>query len=122
MNEMKNEHKTFFEKKEEELKIQLIKSAMENYPEAGRGNSLSCVGWNYKKTEFYFFDEEADKRYFVNLEKLKKGFAILLKIVEEGKYFNNGVSPNFLSRGYDWDAQDYDALVQCAIFGDVLYG
>ncbi len=101
---------------------QLIKSAMENYPEAGRGNSLICVGWNYNKIEFDFVDEETEKKYSVDLEKLKKGFTILLKVVEDGKYFNNGIAPNFLSKGYDWDAQDYDALVQCAILGEVIYG
>ena len=101
---------------------QLIKSAMENYPEAGRGNSLICVGWNYEKMSFYFVDEETDKRHKVDMASLKKGFKIFLKIIEEGEYFNNGVAPNLLSEGYDWDAQDYDALVQCAIFGEVIYG
>ncbi|GAH38630.1 unnamed protein product, partial [marine sediment metagenome] len=36
--------------------------------------------------------------------------------------FNNGVTPHLLSEGYDYDAQDCDALVQCAIFGEVIYG
>ncbi len=109
--------------KEHKMKKEdIIKSAMENYPEAGYANSLRCVNWNYKKTEFVFVDEETEEEYSVDLKKLKKGFTILLKVVEEGKYFNNGIVPNFLSKGYDWDAQDYDALVQCAIFGEVIYG
>ncbi len=102
--------------------IQLIKEAMENYPEAGRGSNLICIKWNYDKVEFDFVDEETDKRHKVNMESLKEGLKKFLEIVKEGKYFNNGVSPNLLSKGYDWDAQDYDALVQCALFGEVRYG
>lgn len=101
---------------------QLIKDAMENYPEAGRGNSLTCTGWDYNKTEFDFVDEETNKKYKVNMASLKEGLKKLLKFIEEGKYFNCGVAPNLLSKGYDWDAQDYDALVQCALFGEVRYG
>ena len=100
----------------------LIKEMMENYPEAGRGNCLSCKGWNYKKMKFVFYDEEEDKTYEVNLTKLQVGLNKLLKIIADGKYFNNGVVPNLISEGYDYDSQDCDALVQCAIFGEVIYG
>lgn len=103
-------------------KTQLIKEMMENYPEAGGGNSLRCLGWNYKKMEFKFLDEEEDKTYQVNMSLLKVGLNKFLKVIEDGKYFNNGVVPNLLSEGYDHDAQDCDALVQCAIFGEVIYG
>ena len=95
---------------------------MENYPEASSGNSLRCLSWKYKEMEFEFLDEEEDKTYTVNLVLLKKGFNKFLKIIEDGKYFNNGVVPNLLSEGYDSDSQDYDALVQCAIFGEIIYG
>jgi len=103
-------------------KIKLIKSVMENYPEAGYGNALRCESYDYKNTKFKFLDTEDGKRYTVTLPKLLKGLKILLKVVENGHYFNCGVAPNLLSSGYDWDAQDADALVQCAIFGDVIYG
>jgi len=102
---------------------EIIKSAMENYPEASSGNCLRCLGWNYEKMEFTFLDEETDRRHSINLKNLKKGFKILLKIVEDGKYLNSvGQVPNFLAKNYDWDAQDYDALVQATIFGEVIYG
>lgn len=103
-------------------KTKLIKELMENYPEAGVGNSLRCLRWNYKKMEFKFLDNEEDKIYKVNMDLLKVGLNKLLKIIEDGKYFNNGVVPNLLSEGYDYDSQDCDALVQCAIFGEVIYG
>lgn len=101
---------------------ELIKEMMENYPEAGSGNSLICTGWDYNQLEFDFVDEETGEHYQVNMKSLKEGIKKLLKIIEEGKYFNNGVSPNLLSKGYDYDAQDCDALVQCALFGGVKYG
>ncbi len=101
---------------------QFIKGAMENYPEAGRGNSLTCLKWNYEATEFTFYDEEEDKTYNVDMKMLREGIKKLLKIIEDGHYFNCGRVPNLLSDGYDSDAQDYDALVQCAIFGEVRYG
>ncbi len=101
---------------------QLIKNYMENYPEAGAGNSLKCVKWNYEKMEFDFWDEEEEKSYKVDMKSLKKGLKVLLEVIRQGKYFNNGVVPNLISEGYDDDAQDHDALVQCAIFKEVIYG
>lgn len=100
----------------------LIKEVMENYPEAGRSNSLNCTGWDYKEVEFSFYDIETEKEHEVNLISLRKGLDKFLEIVQKGKYFNNGISPSLLSEGYTWDAQDCDALVQCAIFGEVIYG
>jgi len=103
-------------------KIELIKEMMENYPEASGGNSLRCLRWDYKNTEFEFLDEEENKKYQVNMNLLKVGLNKFLKVIEDGNYFNNGVVPNLLSEGYDYDSQDCDALVQCAIFGEVIYG
>lgn len=103
-------------------KEKLIREMMENYPEAGSGNSLICTGWDYEIMNFDFVDSEDDKKYNVNLKALKKGLRDLLKIIEDGEYFNDGVCPHLLSDGYNYDAQDCDALVQCAIFGEVRYG
>ena len=101
---------------------QLVKSYMENYPEAGAGNSLKCTKWNYEKMEFVFYDEEEDKQYEVNKEMLKKGLKVLLELIKEGKYFRYGTVPNLMSDGYDDDSTDHDALVQCAVFKEVRYG
>ena len=103
-------------------KTQLIKEMMENYPEANGGNPLRCLNWNYEKMEFEFLDEEEDKTYQVNMNMLKVGLNKLLVDIADGKYFNCGQPPNLLSEGYDYDSQDCDALVQCAIFGEVIYG
>lgn len=104
-------------------KDQLIKSWMENYPEAGAGNCMKCVKFDYAKMQFTFWDEEEEKEYQLNLANLKKGLNIFLKVIQEGKYHNSmGNIPNPLAEGYEDDAQDHDALVQCALLGEVRYG
>lgn len=103
-------------------KRKLIKQIMENYPEASSGNSLLCTKFDYKKCQFDFLDMETNKKMLVNMRLLKRGLIKLLEITNNGRYFNCGQVPNLLSKAYDWDGQDCDALVQCAIFGDVVYG
>ena len=103
-------------------KTQLIRDTMQSYPEAGAGNSLKAIKCNYTGMEFIFFDEEEEKCHKVDIPMLEKGLDILIKVVENGKYFNCGRAPNLLSKGYVLDGQDADALVQCAVFGDVIYG
>jgi hypothetical protein len=103
-------------------KIKIIKDTMESYPEAGAGNCLKAIRYDYTNMEFIFFDEEEEKSHKVDMPMLEKGLDIFVKIVEDGKYFNCGRAPNLLSKGYVLDGQDADALVQCAIFGDIIYG
>jgi len=101
---------------------ELIKSVMENYPEASFGSPLKCKEYNYVEVRFKFVDEETGENYNIDINMLRKGLKILLKIVKEGGYFNCGYPPALLSKEYDWDGQDVDALVQCAIFGEIMYG
>lgn len=104
-------------------KDQIIKNAMDNFPEASAGMALWCKRYDYKKMEFAFFDqEEGGKKHEVNMDSLRKGLDAFVKVVEQGQYFNCGKPPALLSKAYDWDALDSDALVQCAIFGKVIYG
>lgn len=104
-------------------KEQLIRSWMENYPEASAGNAMKCRSFDYKKMQFRFFDTEENREYGIDMKSLKKGLNVLLKVIEEGKYHNSmGQIPHILAEGYEDDSQDHDALVQCAIFGEVRYG
>lgn len=96
---------------------------MENYPESSAGNCLKCTKFNYEKMQFDFYDEEEDCMTYVNMASLRKGLNAFLKVIQEGRYHNSmGQIPNILAEGYDHDGQDHDALVQCALFGDVIYG
>jgi len=71
-------------------------------------------------------DNERDTRlppvltHTITLPMLVKGIDILIDLAIKGEYKNYNF-PSGLSSG-DIDATDCDALVQCAIFGDVIYG
>lgn len=99
---------------------ELIKGLMENYPEASSGNCLKCTNWDYGGVFYHFIDEETEKRHCVTLHGLRKGFKILINLALNGKY--NNFASSALYDGGNWDAIDVDALVQCAIFGKVIYG
>lgn len=102
---------------------QLIKSWMENYPEASVGNCMKCVKFDYAKMQFTFWDDEEEKKYKVNETSLKKGLKVFLEVIKQGKYRNSmGNISHILAEGYEDDSQDHDALVQCAVFGEVRYG
>ena len=64
-------------------KTELIKSWMENYPEAGAGNSMKCHAFNYEKTEFTFVDEETEEYHSVNLKSLMKGLKVFIELIEK---------------------------------------
>lgn len=98
-------------------KDKLIHDIMESYPEASF--CLKCIDWNYNKVEFKFADDEAEKVYLVTLPMLREGFDKLIQLLVDGKY-KNGLS--VWTDAGNWDSVDADALVQCAIFGDVIYG
>ncbi|MEK7179959.1 MAG: hypothetical protein AAB706_00625 [Patescibacteria group bacterium] len=107
----------------EDLISSICRSWMENYPEAGAGNTMKCTSFNYDKMEFTFVDEETGEYASVNLKTLKKGFNVLLQAILDGKYHNSiGAIPHILAEGYEDDAQDHDALVQCVVFKEVRYG
>lgn len=104
-------------------KEKLIKQWMENYPESSVGNCLKCIKYDYKKMQFRFFDEEEQREYGVDMKSLKAGLIKLSILILAGEYRNSmGQIPNIIAEGYEDDSQDHDALVQCAIFGEVRYG
>lgn len=111
-----------------EKKIEkLIRDVMDNFPEAS-STSLRCVEWRYGECYFVFEDED-DELYVVDYEELRGGFEILLSISLVGGFHTYGWDPvGFLNPNEwddwvcDWDATVAGALVQCAIFGDVIYG
>ena len=107
----------------------LIKSVMENCPECS--SSLTCVGWKYEECKYKFVDDEDGQKYTIQYPELRKGFEVLMKLASEGKFHNEGwdVTPllnptkeNFDNWACNWDAGVVDALIQCAIFQDVIYG
>ena len=102
----------------------IVRDAMDGFPEAS-SPSLQCVSWNYRDCVFVFEeyteDERGVVRHTVNEEQLVKGLHKLVTLALQGKYNNNDFPKGFEDVG-NWDATDMDALVQCAIFNDVIYG
>jgi len=105
----------------ENEKVVLIIEVMQGYPEAGSGNTLKCLKWKYDVCQYTFIDEETGEKHKVFLRGLLKGFDILMELAIRGKYKNCNF-PNGMMDAGNWDGLDTDALVQCAIFGDVIYG
>ena len=99
----------------------LIREVMENMPEYSI--SLDCGMWDYKGCKYRFQDFESCEVYHVDLEKLLKGYTIMRQKIADGK-LHCGLTLDDATwfDGGSWDAGAVDALVQCAIFGDVIYG
>ena len=98
----------------------LIRGLMENYPEASTGNCMRCIRYDYERMIFSFHDDDTGKRYPINIDHLRIGFRILVGLALTGKYKNFTAAA--LYDGGNWDRTDMDAMVQCAIFGKVIYG
>lgn len=97
-----------------EQELELLRQVFDNYPESSSA-ALKCTKWDYEHFEFAFYDTEEDKHYQITLEDARKGLAIYLREVLLG---NTTLSAN----REQWDAETDDAIVQCAIFGKIIYG
>ena len=106
----------------------LARGIMENFPEASAGSSLECRGWHYDDWVYTFVDEEEAKTY--TLDKPTLLAAVPLMFSEEWLPGLTPVPANLLDGTEetigDWlcqaDATDFDAFIQLAIFGEVIYG
>jgi hypothetical protein len=108
---------------------QLVRGIMDNFPEAGRCNVLQCIRANYSKLDFTFVDDEQDTHH--PLDKAKLLAAVPLIFTNKWpKGCTKTASINTPSVTQDdvddWlctaDAQDFDAFIQLAILGEVIYG
>lgn len=116
----------------EKLHEEFVASIMENFPEAS-SPSLCCIGWRYKKLEFQFFDVDGsidEKKHIIHLVDRPKLFKAL-ELMHTDKW-PKGCTPFNAATLTDWttaedwlccaDATDFDAFIQLAIFGEVVYG
>ena len=106
---------------------EIVKSIMENFPEASSGSALVCTGWKYDKWKFTFVDtENDDKEYTLDKAKLLATFPL---IFDNTKWPKGCTQPIFSIKIEDWndwlcqaDAQDFDAFAQLACLGECVYG
>jgi hypothetical protein len=101
----------------------VVRGIMDNFPEASE--SMDCTSWKYEPLEFTFVDYEEGKKYKLNKEKLLATFPL----IRSDKWPRGCTQPpagNSPEARDDWlcqaDAIDFDAFVQLAIFGEVIYG
>ncbi|MFW5955738.1 MAG: hypothetical protein ACOCSK_03260 [Rhodothermales bacterium] len=129
-----------------------LTEVMENYPEASSPSLRCIPHddgkWGYVECEYFFDEVEEDslcpdpkcgtiysKRigravYLLKRDDLRRGFELFMrkKLAGELKGIDLDVSPLFDRDAdwgdwaCDWDADALDCLVQCAIYGDVIYG
>jgi hypothetical protein len=109
----------------EQAVAQLINGIMQNYPEAGAGNALRCTHWKYDQNIYEFADEESGKAYTLKLTD----FVCALKLMYSAAWpkgctpppaiFSEEAVDNWLCQA---DATDFDAFVQLAALGEVIYG
>ena len=57
------------------------------------------------------YDAESDDTWVLDLDKLMAG---IVKALESGYVSSDNLD--------DWDALDADAVVQCGLFGDIVFG
>lgn len=104
------------------LATDLVAHLTDNLPECSI--SLSCVGWKYKERRFTFIDDEDGKRYNLGPADFRKGLDALLAKYPKG--FPPVPPTEEWEAWEEWlcaaDADVVDALVQCAIFGEIIYG
>lgn len=106
----------------------LVKGMMESFPEASMPN-LVCQRWGYDKWKYEFVDHEEDGKIH-KLGKAQLLAAVPLMFTDKWLGGLTQVPANLLDGDIeaidDWlcqaDAFDFDAFVQLAIFGEVLYG
>jgi alpha-mannosidase len=98
---------------------------MENMPEYSL--SLKCTKYNYDKGVFVFKDVEEDgKEYIITNSDISKALTTFFKYLGSKWRFSGIKKPSSGQEAEDiagdFDAEATDAVIQIAIFGDIIYG
>ncbi len=118
----------------DELVESVVKSMMENFPEASQDCALVCTKWKYDDWRFEFADTEDPtklhpngQRYKLTKDELLKAFPLVYS-----KEWPSGCTPpplHGLDEAQVWDdwlcqcdAADFDAFAQLVCLGHVIYG
>lgn len=109
------------------IEEQFIQGIMGNFPEAA--GELLCIKWKYDEMLFTFREWLSDgevKHHELNREKLLAAIPVAKAKWPRGCtqfYSNMWTDEDSMD---DWlcqaDATDFDAFVQLAIFGELVYG
>lgn len=109
----------------DQLVESIVNSIMQNFPEASAGSTLTCIRWKYEAWDFTFADEETSVIHRLDKPKLLAAFPLMFT----DKWPKNCTQPPITDSDDDWgnwlcqaDAMDFDAFVQLACLGEVIYG
>ena len=101
----------------------VVRGMMDNYPEASA--TLACRELDYEQCHFRFLYHETGKTYDLNLPALTSAFPLLFT----DKWPKGCTQPPASTAPDAWDnwlcqadAIDFDAFVQLACLGEVIYG
>lgn len=107
----------------DETVAHVVQNIMENMPECS--SSYDCTKWKYTELRFEFIDYDTGKKHTLDKEKLLATFPLLFT----DKWPKGLLKPphsNDIDEWGDWlcqsDATSFDAFVQLAIEGEVIYG
>lgn len=110
----------------DELVKKVIRGIMDNFPEASSGSALRCTDWQYKTMRFDFVDVEENKIHKLDKAKLIADFPLMFTDKWPKGCTKLPVSRFTWEDMEEWlcqaDAIDFDAFVQLACFGEVIYG
>ena len=123
MNKEKENKMKIIQNISDEVVEKIVAGIMENFPEASA--TLQCTSWRYNDWIFAFEDSETGKQYQLGKADLLKAFPLIFT----AKWPKGCTQP---PHGNDWevwenwlcecDATDFDAFVQLACLGEVIYG
>lgn len=101
----------------------VVADIMANMPDCSL--SMDCVRWKYELMEFSFIDHEDGERFNLDEAKLVAAFPLMFT----DKWPKGLQKPPVSTEWDDWetwlcqsDADSFDAFVQLACFGEVIYG
>lgn len=102
----------------------VAKELMMNYPEYSF--CLECISYDYEKGIYKFYEEEEDKTHTVSNKDIETALPLFLKKLNKELFFDGLSSIQEIKDEDDFlcmlDCSSTDAIVQLAIFKDVIYG
>jgi hypothetical protein len=108
----------------DELVEKIVRAIMDNFPEASM--TLQCQSFRYQTMDFKFMDTEDGKEYILDKDKLLKAFPLMFDVNKWPKGLTAPPLTNDWDKWDDWlcqsDAFTFDAFLQLACLGEVVYG
>lgn len=98
----------------------MVHEICENLPEYSY--SLQCHAWDYDNNTFRFYDPDERKTYVLTMKELLRGYVKYLNLVYAHRERNGRNAIELASDPGQWDSNDVDAMIQMAIFGEIIYG